>query len=139
MEHVHTVITHTPLDPARILKSVEDDRCGAVAVFHGIVRNHDGGLSVTGIDYSTHPQSDGILRDIGEHFVARPGIHAVEIWHRTGSLSVGDYAMVVAVAAEHRGQAFSAVEAIVDEVKARLPMWKKQQLNDGSHHWSGLA
>lgn len=136
--HVHTAITVEPLDPAVIESAASDERCGAVATFRGIIRNHDGGASVDAIDYTAHPDAPKILREIAQHFSTRPGIHAIEAWHRVGTLSVGECAMVVAVAAEHRGQAFTAVEALVDEIKARLPIWKKQMLSDGSHNWPGL-
>ncbi|MDO4259200.1 MAG: molybdenum cofactor biosynthesis protein MoaE [Actinomycetaceae bacterium] len=136
--HIHTAISSSPLDSAHIIAAAHDPRCGAVASFIGAVRNHDNGLDVTGIDYSAHPNADAILRDIAEHFISRPGVHSIEVWHRTGSLQVGDLAMVVAVGAEHRAQAFGATEAIVEEIKARLPIWKKQILADGSHMWSGL-
>ena len=68
----------------------------------------------------------------------RPGVHRIVAWHRVGHLAIGEDAMVVAVAAEHRAQAFRAVESIVEDVKAKLPVWKKQELTDGSHSWSGL-
>ena len=65
-------------------------------------------------------------------------MHRIVAWHRVGRLEIGEDAMVVAVAAEHRAQAFRVVEAIVEDVKAKLPIWKKQELTDGSHNWSGL-
>ena len=71
-------------------------------------------------------------------FKDRPGVHRIVAWHRVGYLEIGEDAMVVVVAAEHRAQAFRAVEAIVEDVKAKLPIWKKQELTDGSHNWSGL-
>ena len=122
---IATGITDDPLDSSTLIDSARRDTCGAVASFIGVVRNHDGGESVDAIEYSSHPSSAQILRDI----VA---------WHRVGRLEIGEDAMVVAVAAEHRAQAFRAVEGIVEDVKAKLPIWKKQELTDGSHNWSGL-
>ena len=90
------------------------------------------------IEYSSHPSSSQILREIVSEFVDRPGVHRIVAWHRVGHLEIGEDAMVVAVAAEHRAQAFRAVEGIVEDVKAKLPIWKKQELTDGSHNWSGL-
>jgi len=103
-----------------------------------VVRNHDGGESVDAIEYSSHPSSPQILREIVSEMRDRPGVHCIVAWHRVGHLEIGDDAMVVAVAAEHRAQAFRAVETIVEDVKAKLPIWKKQELSDGSHNWSGL-
>ena len=135
---IATGITDEPLDTGALIDSARRDTCGAVASFIGVVRNHDGGESVDAIEYSSHPSSQQILRDIVVEFKDRPGVHRIVAWHRVGHLEIGEDAMVVAVAAEHRAQAFRAVEAIVEEVKAKLPIWKKQELTDGSHNWSGL-
>ena len=135
---IATGITDEPLDTGALIDSARRDTCGAVASFIGVVRNHDGGESVDAIEYSSHPSSQQILRDIVMEFKDRPGVHCIVVWHRVGHLEIGEDAMVVAVAAEHRAQAFRAVEAIVEDVKAKLPIWKKQELTDGSHNWSGL-
>lgn len=135
---IATGITDEPLDTGALIDSARRDTCGAVASFIGVVRNHDGGESVDAIEYSSHPSSQQILRDIAVEFKDRPGVHRIVAWHRVGHLEIGEDAMVVAVAAEHRAQAFRAVEAIVEDVKAKLPIWKKQELTDGSHNWSGL-
>ena len=135
---IATGITDEPLDTGALIDSARRDTCGAVASFVGVVRNHDGGESVDAIEYSSHPSSQQILRDIVVEYKDRPGVHRIVAWHRVGHLEIGEDAMVVAVAAEHRAQAFRAVEAIVEDVKAKLPIWKKQELTDGSHNWSGL-
>ena len=135
---IATGITDEPLDTGALIDSARRDTCGAVASFIGVVRNHDGGESVDAIEYSSHPSSQQILRDIVMEFKDRPGVHCIVACHRVGHLEIGEDAMVVAVAAEHRAQAFRAVEAIVEDVKAKLPIWKKQELTDGSHNWSGL-
>ena len=127
---IATGITEDPLDAAALINSARRDI--------GVVRNHDGGESVDAIEYSSHPSSPQILREIVSEMRDRPGVHCIVAWHRVGRLEIGDDAMVVAVAAEHRAQAFRAVETIVEDVKAKLPIWKKQELSDGSHNWSGL-
>lgn len=138
LAEIATGITDEPLDSGALIDSARRDTCGAVASFIGVVRNHDGGESVDAIEYSSHPSSQQILRDIVMEFKDRPGVHRIVAWHRVGRLEIGEDAMVVAVAAEHRAQAFRAVETIVEDVKAKLPIWKKQELTDGSHNWSGL-
>lgn len=135
---IATGITDEPLDTGALIDSARRDTCGAVASFVGVVRNHDGGESVDAIEYSSHPSSQQILRDIVMEFKDRPGVHRIVAWHRVGRLEIGEDAMVIAVAAEHRAQAFRAVEGIVEDVKAKLPIWKKQELTDGTHNWSGL-
>ena len=135
---IATGITDDPLDSGALIDSARLDTCGAVASFIGVVRNHDGGEAVEAIEYSCHPSARQILREIVSEKSDRPGVHRIVAWHRVGHLGIGEDAMVVAVAAEPRAQAFRAVESIVEDVKAKLPVWKKQELTDGSHSWSGL-
>ena len=139
MNAVLSGITAEALDPAALCARIGDDRAGAVACFVGVVRDHDAGMPVTAIDYSAHPAAGRVLDGSCRRIAAREGVHAVGAWHRTGGLVVGDVAMVVAAAAEHRGQALTAVSDLVDLVKAELPAWKCQWLPDGSHVWSGIA
>ena len=135
---IATGITDDPLDSGALIDRARLDTCGAVASFIGVVRNPAGGEAVEAIEYSCHPSARQILREIVSEKSDRPGVHRIVAWHRVGHLGIGEDAMVVAVAAEHRAQAFRAVEAIVEDVKAKLPVWKKQELTDGSHSWSGL-
>lgn len=135
---VHSGVVPEPLDAAKLYACAADERCGAVVSFVGVVRNHDAGLPVTAVDYSAHPQAASILRELAESALRTPGVHRVEAWHRVGHLEVGETAMVVVVAAEHRAEAFGATSALVDSVKLRLPVWKSQTLQDGSHVWTGL-
>lgn len=136
--HVRTAVVEAPLDAAAITGGVENPRSGAVVTFCGVVRNHDAGLEVCAIDYSAHPSAASIMNDIAERIAASPGVNAVEAWHRVGRLEVGEVAMVVVACAEHRQQAFSAVESLVDEIKAAVPVWKCQTLVNGERRWSGL-
>lgn len=76
----------------------------------------------------------GILAD----FTEIDGVHALGVSHRIGSLAVGDVAMVAVVAAEHRGQGFTTISALVDAIKERLPIWKHQSFEDGQQEWVGL-
>ncbi|SES03320.1 molybdopterin synthase catalytic subunit [Propionibacterium cyclohexanicum] len=135
---VRSGIAHDPLDVAQICASAQDARCGAVVSFVGVVRNHDAGQRIVAIDYSAHPQAPVILQELAESAVHARGVHRVEAWHRVGHLMVGEAAMVVVVAAEHRAEAFATTSALVDSVKLRLPVWKSQTLEDGSHVWTGL-
>lgn len=129
-------ITETDIDTDALLASVLDDRAGAQVSFSGVVRNHDHGKSVTGIEYVGHPSADEVMRSVLAEFADREGVHAISGQHRVGMLGIGGVALFVAVAASHRGQAFSCAADIVDRVKEALPMWKKQFLADGGHEWS---
>ncbi|MDO5048754.1 MAG: molybdenum cofactor biosynthesis protein MoaE [Actinomycetaceae bacterium] len=132
-------ISSDPVDEHVISAEVQDDRAGAIVTFTGAVRNHDQGRGVTSIEYSSHPTAPQIMREILTEIGMREGVHAVSCVHRVGHVSVGQNAMVAVVAASHRSQAFSAVSDLVDEVKERLPVWKKQHFPDGSHEWTGIA
>ncbi|WAC54315.1 molybdenum cofactor biosynthesis protein MoaE [Gordonia sp. SL306] len=113
---------------------------GAVVGFVGAVRNHDGGHEVTRLVYSAHPTAPAVLSDVvGEVAGAAAGVRAVAVSHRVGELAIGDVAFVVAVAADHRRAAFELCARLVDEVKARLPVWKHQFFGDGSDEWVGSA
>ena len=135
---IATGITDEPLDTGALIDSARRDTCGAVASFIGVVRNHDGGESVDAIEYSSHPSSQQILRDIVMEFKDRPGVHRIVAWHRVGHLEIGEDAMVVAVAAEHRAQAFRAVLLSVVALQHGVKRGPLPELTDGSHNWSGL-
>lgn len=125
-----------PLDVARLTALVSDDRAGATVVFTGVVRNHDHGRAVDGIEYVGHPSAEAILATIADEFTGRQGVHAVVVAHRVGTLVVGDVALVAAVAASHRAEAFDTCSELVEQVKARLPIWKRQLFSDGTAEWS---
>ncbi|MDO5677856.1 MAG: molybdenum cofactor biosynthesis protein MoaE [Propionibacteriaceae bacterium] len=129
-------VTSEDVDTDALLASVQDDRAGAVVSFAGVVRNHDHGKAVTGIEYVGHPSADDVMREVAEEFVGRDGVHALAAQHRVGYLGIGGVALFVAVAASHRVQAFTCASEFVDTVKERLPIWKKQFLLDGTHEWS---
>ncbi|SPT53364.1 Molybdopterin synthase catalytic subunit [Actinomyces bovis] len=136
---VCATVTETVLDLVALSRQVGDEAAGAVVTFEGVVRNHDGGRGVQGISYSCHPSAGEIIGQIAAEVAARPGVRAVGAVHRVGDLRVGDTALVVAVAAEHRGQGFGAASDLVDEIKLRLPVWKQQLFADGSSEWSNMG
>lgn len=113
---------------------------GAVVGFVGMVRDHDGGRSVTGLEYSAHPTAQQTLADVAAE-IARDceGVRAIAVSHRVGTLDIGDAALVAAVAADHRRAAFETCALLVDTVKERLPVWKHQLFVDGSDEWVGSA
>lgn len=131
-------VLDTPLDPAALTEACADDRCGAVATFSGIVRDHDGGRGVTGITYSSHPDAAGFLAEVVDEFLDRPGVHAVGAQHRVGDLAIGDHALLAAVAGEHRAETFAALAELIEAIKSRVPIWKHQAFTDGTTEWSAL-
>jgi len=107
-----------------------------VVSFSGAVRDHDGGRAVRALEYSGHPgASDVITRVAAQVLAAHPKVLALAVSHRIGPLAIGDSALACAVSAAHRGEAFAACAALVDEVKLQLPIWKRQEFADGSEEW----
>ncbi len=130
------LVTEDPLSVEEHARLVEDDAAGAVVTFAGVVRDHDGGKGVRDLTYEGHPSASQVIADVVAELATRwAGVRAVAVSHRVGHLTIGDVALACAVAAEHRGQAFSACSDLVDEVKARLPVWKHQHFTDGSDEW----
>ena len=130
-------VVDAPLSVARHEDAVADKRAGAVVSFAGVVRDHDGGRSVTELEYVGHPTAADLIAEIAAEFAARPEVQGVAVSHRVGLLAIGDVALACAVSAAHRGQAFAACAELVDEVKKRLPIWKRQVFTDGTQEWVG--
>ena len=108
---------------------------GAVVTFEGVVRDHDEGRGVEALHYEAHPTATDVIREVALSVAeAHPEV-AIAVEHRYGDLVVGDVALACAVASAHRAEAFAACAALVDEVKARTPIWKRQEFTDGSDEW----
>ena len=119
---------------------VAHQAAGAVVGFAGVVRDHDGGRTVTRLEYSAHPSAQQTLADVAAEIAADcHGVRAIAVSHRTGTLQIGDAALVAAVAADHREEAIETCARLVDTVKARLPGSKHQFFADGSDEWVGSA
>lgn len=136
-DRAFAVISAEPIDAQAVEDFVMTPEQGALVSFRGIVRNHDHGLSVTALEYSAHPDAQRFLQDCCDTIAAETGLR-VAAAHRVGSLVVGDVAIVAAVAAAHRHEAFAACEKLVDLIKQTVPIWKRQQLVDGETEWVGL-
>jgi molybdopterin synthase catalytic subunit len=132
---VLTEMTPKPLDVAAHEAAVAGPASGAVVSFAGAVRDHDGGRPVTGIEYVGHPAAGDVLAAVVTEVTAGSDAEAVAVSHRLGELGIGEAALVVAVAAAHRQEAFATAALLVDEVKHRLPVWKRQVFADGTDEW----
>ncbi|MEU8816340.1 molybdenum cofactor biosynthesis protein MoaE [Actinoplanes sp. NPDC048796] len=128
-------VLDAPLDLAAHEKAVADVRAGAVVSFQGVVRDHDHGRGVTLLEYEGHPSAAAVLREVAEEIATDPDVYAVAVSHRVGTLAIGDVALVASVSTAHRAAAFAACARLVDEAKARLPIWKRQVFTDGSDEW----
>lgn len=127
----------TPLDVAEVLAALDDDASGGLTLFVGRVRDHDQGKGVVGLDYSAHPTAEVRLREVCERVASAHDVHGIAAIHRVGTLAIGDIAVVVATASAHRGTAFDASRALIDTLKAEVPIWKHQRFSDSTEEWVG--
>ncbi|MDH3419093.1 MAG: molybdenum cofactor biosynthesis protein MoaE [Gammaproteobacteria bacterium] len=129
------ISTHA-LDPGRLKDQLSADAAGACACFEGWVRNHNDSKSVRALEYEAH---EGLAVKEGEKILAEAiekfDLHAAAAEHRAGTLEIGDCAVWVGVSSSHRDAAFSACRYIIDELKSRLPIWKKEYYADGHSGW----
>jgi molybdopterin synthase catalytic subunit len=137
-EVVLAVVREEPLGVDEVLDAVRHPRCGAVSLFVGVVRDHDHGEAVSALDYSSHPTAADELARVCAEVAARHAVARVAAVHRSGHLEIGDLAVVVAVAAPHRGEAMEACRDLIDTLKSTVPIWKHQRFADGTDEWVGL-
>jgi molybdopterin synthase catalytic subunit len=138
-ELVYAVVTDAPVHIQELSKLVANPHSGAVVTFCGDVRDHDGGKEVASLLYEIHPSAPEQIKLITESIIGRFEIEKVAVAHRYGDIAIGETAFAVAVSAAHRQAAFDACAAIVDAVKAKLPIWKHQKFTDGSDEWVNCA
>jgi molybdopterin synthase catalytic subunit len=128
--------SETAIDAARERRALEDPACGGFVSFEGWVRNHNEGLEVRRLEYEAFV---ALAVKEGERIVAdaikRFGVERAACIHRVGSLAIGDLAVWVGVSSRHRGEAFAACRYIIDEVKHRVPIWKKEHYVNGDSGW----
>lgn len=137
---LRAAVGEEPLDVAEHAALVDHAAAGAVVTFAGVVRDHDGGKAVRGLEYSAHPTAAAVVARIAADVAARAtGVRAVAVSHRVGRLGIGDVALACAVAADHRREAFETCAELVEEVKRLLPVWKHQAFADGTDEWVNSA
>lgn len=137
---IRASIVHEPIVIDELMQLVASPECGASAAFVGTVRSTNDGREVSGIEYSAYAEMAElemmeILAEAGASF----GLHSAIAFHRVGKLVVGDTSIAVAVSHGHRGPAMDALRYIVDQTKARAPVWKLQEYADGSQEWVGAV
>ncbi len=137
---LRAALTDQPISLREHEDLVAHQSAGAIVGFVGAIRDHDGGRGVLRLEYSAHPSAAQVLADVvAEVAEQSSGVRAVAASHRVGVLHIGDAALVVAVAADHRQAAFATCAQLVDAIKARLPVWKHQFFADGTEEWVGSA
>lgn len=129
-----------PIDASALRAALENAAGGACVVFEGVVRDHNDGRAVSRLEYEAYPalacrEGEAILREAAGRF----DILGAACVHRTGALAIGGMAVWVGVVAAHRGEAFDACRYIIDTVKHRVPIWKREFYADGTVEWVGCA
>jgi molybdopterin synthase catalytic subunit len=133
-------IRDAELSVDEVRAAVADPAAGGIVLFAGAVRDNDEDRDVTGLSYSAHPSAEAELWRVAEEIAAKyDDVIALAAVHRTGDLAIGDLAVVVGVSCGHRAEAFRACHALIDELKASVPIWKHQRFTDGSAEWVGSA
>jgi molybdopterin synthase catalytic subunit len=133
---MRAAIVARPIDAARVLEEVRDVSNGAALLFVGTVRDMNDGRAVSGIEYSAYEamaerELDAIVREACE----RSGSEHIVVEHRIGALGLGDASVVIAVGHPHRGPAYEASRYVIEELKKRLPVWKREAYADGTREW----
>jgi molybdopterin synthase catalytic subunit len=126
-----------PLRVDEVLEALADGSSGGLTLFVGRVRDHDHARGVTALDYSAHPTALDRMRAVCDAVAAEYDVHGVAAVHRVGHLGIGDIAVVTATTAAHRDVAFAASRALIDTLKAEVPIWKHQLFTDGTEEWVG--
>ena len=130
------LITSDPLDPAHAMSAVADPGAGGTVLFAGTVRDHSDAGTVSGLEYEAwEERAAGAMEAIAHELVERWPLRKVVLWHRFGSLEVGEVSVIVCVSAAHRGEAFEAARHGIERIKRDVPIWKKEHLPDGDAHW----
>ncbi|MXV43774.1 molybdenum cofactor biosynthesis protein MoaE [Saccharibacter sp. 17.LH.SD] len=129
-------IAHEPIDRQALQAPLHLSEAGGFCSFEGWVRNHNEGRAVNGLDYEVYEalataEGRRILQEAQKKF----SLSAASAVHRSGALCIGDIAVWIGVAAPHRDAAFKACRYIIDEIKKRLPVWKKEHYLDGDAQW----
>lgn len=133
---IYTAVTKEPLNPAELLARVGSAEDGAVLLFLGVVRNHADGRPVSGMHYDSYEaMANEVLAAIAYEASQRHGTDRLAVVHRVGELGLGEVSVAIAVSTPHRAQAYAANRDIIEEIKKRLPVWKKERYLDGESAW----
>jgi molybdopterin synthase catalytic subunit len=134
---IHVVLREAPLSVDEALAAVHAAEAGGIALFLGTVRDHNDGRAVTLLEYEAYgSMALKEMTAIGDEIASElPGVRLAAL-HRTGSLAVGDIAVICAASAPHRGEAFRACRLLIDRIKERVPIWKREHGPEGPY-WVG--
>jgi molybdopterin synthase catalytic subunit len=135
---IHCSVGPDVIDPGAVLSRVGSDEDGAALLFVGVVRNHADGRPVSGMRYDAYLEmAQKELGEIAREAAEQLRTDRVAVEHRTGELDIGEVSVAIAVSSPHRAQSFDAARYVIEEIKKRLPVWKKEHYMDGSDRWVG--
>jgi MoaE-MoaD fusion protein len=131
------LLSEEPLSLERVVEEVRDDEAGAIATFTGTTRIHSRNRIVTHLDYEAYEgMAERVMAEIADGLRARYELRAIAIHHRIGRVGIGETSVVIAVSAAHREAALAACKDAIDELKERVPLWKKE-VYQGGEEWIG--
>lgn len=129
-------ITDAPIDPVAMLDGALSPDDGAALLFWGVVRNENDGRAVSSLEYSAYAEmAEREMMRIADEARARFGTGAIHVVHRIGLLQVGEASVAISVASPHRGEAYEASRYVIEELKRRVPVWKREGYVDGDTEW----
>ena len=135
----HARLLDEPLSLDRVVRAVSSPDAGGVVTFTGVVRRHSAGRAVERLEYEGYGEmAEKVMRALCDEVEAEIAGARVAVEHRVGALAIGDVAVVIAASAAHRAEAFTACRALIDRLKQRVPIWKKEIGPDGAE-WVGLG
>jgi molybdopterin synthase catalytic subunit len=133
---MRAAIVSRPIDAAALIAAVASDAHGATSLFLGTVREVNDGRAVTGMDYTAYDamasrELESIVREAAHRFDGA----AIAVEHRTGTLALGDVSVGIAAAHAHRAHALDATRFVIEQLKKRVPIWKREHYADGTREW----
>ncbi len=131
-----TRVTEQPIDPGRMLSGTLSQADGAALLFWGVVRNENDGRAVAQLEYSAYAQmAEREMLRIADEARERFGTGAIHVVHRVGRLEIGEASVAIAVASPHRAEAYEASRYVIEQLKQRVPVWKREGYVDGATEW----
>lgn len=136
MSESFALVTADPIDPARLLDDTLSPGDGAALLFWGVVRNQNDGRPVSHLEYSAYAEmAEREMRRIADEARERFGTGAIGVIHRIGMLAIGEASVAISVASPHRAEAYEASRYVIEQLKQRVPVWKREGYVDGETEW----
>lgn len=129
-------LTQHSIDPIQFLKDSENPVSGASVIFFGVVRNHSKGRGVLYLEYEAYEEmAESLLEDLIKQAYRQWPVEQIKLLHRIGRVEVGQIAVAIEVLSVHRDEAYQASRFLIEEIKHKVPIWKKEFFEDGTSEW----